>query len=225
MSSDALRPTPTAAYPALKARWLSLAFILGPSLTAASAALFISGVALNPGLMSWGSPVEGVIGLFGYILLIPCFLALADELGPSMPRTAVATRGMVLLGFGGGAVWNMGWRVLIADEIAAGVDTAALDQLMTNMMEGRVSAALFAITLIGVFTWISSLILGIGLWRRRGMQREGALLVAAGILFPLGQLFQLGEGFYVAAIFIWAAALIPIGVRRPEFLGHRYAPA
>jgi hypothetical protein len=157
--------------------------------------------------------------------MIPPFFAMADELGKFKPRLSLVASAMVLLGFGGGAVWNMGWRVLVPDLISAGVSVSALDQLMANMEQAQASMALLVITLVGVFTWMSSVVLGVGLLSSGHMHREAVLLLVAGLLFPLGQLFQLGSLFYFAAIALWAVALVPVGVRRLSALGHRTSAA
>ena len=47
------------------------------ALTARAAGLYVGRVGVNPGRMDWGSSVEGAIGFFSYLLLLPAFVALA----------------------------------------------------------------------------------------------------------------------------------------------------
>ena len=100
---------------------LGLAFILGPLLTFGAAIIWLSGIGVNPGIMAWGSYIEGLIGYFGFILLVPVFLALAYYLADYMPRFAAFVAIIALIGFAGGGVMNMALRVTIHEFVNAGV--------------------------------------------------------------------------------------------------------
>lgn len=191
---------------------LGWAFILGPLLTLLASLVWLIGLGVNPGVMAWGSYLEGLIGYFGFILLIPVFLALAYYLGKYVPRYAAIVSVIALIGFAGGGVMNMVFRVIIHDFVNVGVTENMLAQMVKNWEEGNALALILILT--GPFGPISSIMLGIGFLINKLSRTQGWLFILAGLVFMSGQLFQiLPEVGYPVGNFLWTIVLIPMGIK------------
>ena len=191
---------------------LGLAFIFGPLLTLAAAIIWLSGIGINPGMMAWGSYIEGLVGYFGFILLVPVFLALAYYLADYMPRFAAIIAIIALIGFAGGGVMNMALRVIIHEFVNAGATEAMFDQIVKNWEEGNSIGMILILT--GPLGPLASLLLGIGFLIKKLIRITALLLLMAGILFMSGQLLQISPSItYPLATALWAIAIIPLGIK------------
>ena len=199
-------------FPKLRTRLLGIAFLLGPLLTLIAGVVYVLGIDRNPGVMSWGSSLEGLIGFFGFILLVPVFMALANHLGYSMPKLGALTLITALIGFAGGGVMNMTLRVLVPDLMDAGVTLAMFDALAENAMNNNALSNILIMT--GPLGPLTSLLIGIGFLISKQLRSTGWLLLVAGLLFVLGQGMQIAADInYPLALLLWAVALVPIGLR------------
>ena len=192
---------------------LGLAFILGPLLTLTAAFIWLAGIGVNPGIMQWGSSIEGLIGYFGFILLVPVFLALAYYLADYMPRFAAFISIIALIGFAGGGVMNMALRVTIYEFVNAGATEAILEQIVKNWEAGNSRGLLLIMT--GPLGPISSILLGIGFLSKKIIPIPALFLLIAGLSFMAGQLLQISPSItYPFATACWAIALIPLGIKQ-----------
>ena len=191
---------------------LGWAFILGPLLTLLASFIWVMGVGINPGMMAWGSYIEGIVGYFGFIVMTPVFLALAYHLGRYLPRYAAIIAVIALIGFAGGGVMNMSSRVVIHDFVQVGVTEPMLAQMVNNWEEGNSLGLILILT--GPFGPISSIMLGIGFLVGKVSRVKGWLLILAGIIFMSGQLFQIAPEFgYPVGNVLWLIALTPMGLK------------
>jgi len=198
-------------YQHIRDRAIGVAYVLGPTLLVISASCLLLDIGRNPGAMSWGSSTEGVIGFYGFILLVPVFLSLADYLGHCKPKLAIVVSALALVGFAGGGVFNMTIRAVIPDLMAVGMTESMTDQLQARIESGQ--GTLIPLVLTGPLVPISSILLGIGLLLAGRIRARAWLLIAAGALFMMGQLLLVWTEFmYILALAMWAVALIPIGV-------------
>lgn len=191
---------------------LGMAFIFGPLLTLTAAIIWLSGIGVNPGIMAWGSYIEGIIGYFGFILLVPVFLSLAYYLADYMPRFAAFIAILALIGFAGGGVMNMALRVIVHEFVNAGATEAMFEQIVKNWEEGNSIGMILILT--GPLGPLSSVLLGIGFLIKKVIRIPALLLLVAGLLFMSGQLLQLSPSItYPLATALWAIALIPLGIK------------
>lgn len=194
-------------------RLVGAAFVLGGSLTAVAAVIYILGINVNPGTMGWGSSTEGFIGFYAYLALAVAFIELSRRLGKFKPKLAAVTTVTSLVGFAGGGVMNMVYRVMIPDLAAAGMTTEMMDRVNENMMSGAMSAEFLLLIFMGPLAPLSSLMIGVGFLLAGRFRWQATLLILGGVMFPLGELFLLGMMFYVGATILWAIVLVPMGIK------------
>jgi len=156
--------------------------------------------------------VEGYIGFYGFIMLIPVFLTMTDWLGQSMPKLAAFISVIALIGFAGGGVMQMVLRTIIAELVSVGVTAAMFEQLQANFESGQ--SPLILLILMGPLIPLSSLLLGIGFLLAKQLRWQAWLFVASGVLFLTGQFFVVAtEITYTLAMLLWAVIFIPLGLR------------
>lgn len=199
-------------YEAIRRRLVGVAYVLGPLLLVASAMVLIADVGRNPGAGAYGSDIEGLIGYFGFVLMVPVFLSLAATLGQWRPRLAAVAAVIVLLGIAGGGVMNMTLRVATGALVDVGVTPATFDALQAEFEAG--TSVMMPLLLTGPLGPLAALLLGIGLLHAGRLRPQAWLLVLGGVLLPAGQLFMVATDVtYTAALVLWALALVPMGVR------------
>jgi hypothetical protein len=196
-------------YERLARRATGVAYILGPLLLTAAAAVYVLGIERSPdGTSSW---VEGVLMAFAWPLFVPVYLDLARRLGERAPRFAIfcaATGLYVVL-----ALQPAFARLFQVDIIMAGLDE--------SIWRVGVQHAGWAPLIIGMaLGLLTATFLGIGLLWKGGIPRwSAALLAAAPVLLLIGQggddtiaWWQVNI-VYPLACLSWLAALAPSGWR------------
>ena len=200
------------AFERTKQRLVGAAFVAGPLLLIVSAIVLLADIGRGPGSADYGSSVEGVVGFFGFLLLVPVFLTLASRLGPTHPRLAVAALVASLVGIAGGGLTNMVLRVTTGALVEVGVTAATFDALQADLEAG--STILMWLIWTGPVGPLASILIGIGLLRSGQPRPQAWLMIAAGVFLPMGQLFLIApDVMYSLALVMWAAALVPEGVQ------------
>lgn len=196
-------------YQNLQQKALGLAFILGPLLMTIGAAAYVLGIGLTPfGSDSW---VDGILGAYGFLFMIPICFELARILGQRAPFFGIIC-----------AVAGLGWGLTTipaaARLIQMDIINAGLNESIWNVMGTSPGwTPLFIGSLMGM---LALLLLGAGFLRKGGLPRRAAgLLILATIFFAIG----IGGGaditwwqrsiFYPLACVAYLAALAPIGWR------------
>lgn len=199
-------------YARMRHRLVAVAFVAGPLLMLASAAALLSGVGRDEGVTGYGSTLEGLIGFFGFVVLVPVFISLADLLGTHRPRLAIVAAITGLIGFAGGGVMQMTMRVMNGEFLRLGVSESVFEQAQAELEAG--SSILLVLIATGPLVPLTSFLLGIGFLLTGRFRVQGWLLATAGVSFLSGQFFLVATDLtYTLALALWAAALIPMGVR------------
>lgn len=199
-------------YERVRRRLLAMAFVGGPMLMLASAVALISGIGRSSGATGYGSPLEGLIGFFGFVVMVPVFVTLADRLGHHKPRLAAVAVVTALVGFAGGGVMQMTMRVMSGEFARLGVAETVFEQTQTDLEAGR--SLLIVLIAMGPLVPITSILLGIGFLLAKRIQLQAWLLTFAGVSFLSGQLLLVATDVtYTLALFLWAVALVPMGYR------------
>ncbi|MFQ5400657.1 MAG: hypothetical protein ACE5E7_13805 [Anaerolineae bacterium] len=196
-------------YQNLQQKALGLAFILGPTLMTVGAAAYLLGIGLTPfGTDSW---VNGILGAFGFLFMIPVCFELGRILGQRAPLL-----GLICAAAGLG--WGLNTIPAAARLMQMDIINAGLNESIWNVMG---SSPGWTPILIGSLAGILAfLLLGVGFLLKGGLSRRtGGLLILAAVFFAIG----IGGGaditwwqrsiFYPLACLAWLAALAPIGVR------------
>lgn len=208
-------------YEDIRQRLLGTAYVAGPLLLVTSALVLVADIGRNPGAGDYGSDVEGVVGYFGFVLMVPVFLSLAATLGQWRPRLAALAAVTALLGIAGGAVMNMTLRVASGALSDVGVTAATFDALQAEFEAG--TSVMMPLLLTGPLGPLAAFLLGIGFLHARQLRPQAWLLLLGGVLLPAGQLFMVAtDATYTAALVLWAVALVPMGVRMLR--AHRVDP-
>lgn len=186
-----------------------VAFIGGPLMMLAAAALWIFGIGANPPPFEWSSSWEGAIGVYSIVCFVVIFLELARLLGQHSPRFGIVCAVTGLLGSAGGAgAYFM--RIFVDEFAQAGASTQMMETVWNTTTPQELSAGWIAL-----FFPVTAVLVGIGLLRARTVSAwTAALLIAGGVSFLLAQAAEIQmEIFYPLAAFLWLAALSPLGWR------------
>ncbi len=193
-------------------RLVGASMIAGSVLSTLAAFIFIFDIQKNPGLMGWGSNLEGVIGVYSYLLLAVAFVELSRRFAHARPQLATVTTVTAVIGFGVGGVVNMALRTFIPDLVTVGVTIEQLNAITELWMTGTANPALLLVIFTGPLGPLTSILVGIGFLLGGVSKVRGSLLIAAGILFPMGELFLVGFALYVTATVLWVLVLVPMGL-------------
>jgi hypothetical protein len=196
-------------YDRLARKATGVAYILGPLLLTAAAAVYVLGIGRSPdGTSSW---VEGVLMALAWPLFVPVYLDLARRLGERSPRFAIfcaATGLYVVL-----ALQPAFARLFQVDIIQAGLNESI-------WQVGMQHAGWMPLIIAMAFGLLTATFLGIGLLWKGGIPRgSAALLAAAPVLLLIGQggdetiaWWQVNV-VYPLACLAWLGALAPLGRR------------
>ena len=151
----------------------------------------------------------GVLGFYGGVLLLPSFLWLACLVGKRYSRFGVVC---AILGLLGGAILIMGTVERATREMLEreGVSETALDAVYVD-----VPWQLALVFINGLFFPLSWVLVGIGLYRGRIVERwQAVLLIAGGLSFVIGQGAGVAtDGAQVGAMVVLLLGLAPMGWR------------
>ena len=201
-------------YEQLSRKALGIAFIAGPLLLTIGALTFLLGIGISPdGITSW---VEGIFMGFGFVILIPVYLELARLLGQRAPKLAIfcaiGAPGLVFFG-----VVPAIFRIAQAAFLDAGMELSAWHLSAKTLFS---HPGWMPITIWSLVSFLSLILVGIGLFSYGGLSRWTAvLLILAPIILFIGQgsdetiaLWRV-KIIYPLATLIWLVALAPIGWR------------
>jgi hypothetical protein len=187
----------------IRRKLLMLAYWTGPLLLLASAITFRLGIGLiPPGKTSY---VEGLLGCYGIMCLVPVYLHLSGRLSLQSPTLGAITSITGLCGSVAGVAMEY-TRVL---EFTLRRHGASDTVWSAFYLDPGGEMLMFA--LLGPLFPLTSLLLGIGFLRSRLLPRWVCVaLILSGIFFPIGQVLELEIGlkvFYPLACLLWAVAL------------------
>lgn len=106
----------------------------------------------------------------------------------------------------------MTMRVMNGEFLRLGVAESVFQQAQADLESG--SSVILVLIATGPLVPLTSLLLGVGFLLAGRLRPQGWLLTIAGVSFLSGQLFLIATDLtYTFALALWAAALIPMGVR------------
>ncbi len=186
-----------------------IAFIAGPLIMLAAAALWLLGVGANPPPFDWSSSWEGAAGVYSIVMFIVIYLELARLLGQHSPRFGIVCAATGLMGCVGGA--GAYYMRMFVDEFAqAGATTETMEAVWFTSTGPELAGGLIAL-----FFPVTAVLAGIGLLRAKTVSTwTAAMLIVGGVCFLIAQAaeFQM-EIFYPLAAFAWLIGVGPLGWR------------
>ncbi len=186
-------------YQQLMQKFLGFAFIIGPLL------YFIGTLFMPLGNLGIG----GMIAPFGVALMIPVFMEMGRWIGQVQPRYGFVCTVLALLTTAGNTAAMFSWAV--GESLTNDLGLTADERWLYSSNDPYI----FPFFMTAVLFPIMSILMAIGLWRNQLVPRRvPALFVVASITFLI---FVLGgyleETMYPVPVFIWLAALAPLGWR------------
>lgn len=187
-------------------RLTGLAFLLGPLLFLAGAAVRQLALGINEG--GEESAVEGVLMAYAVLCFIPIYLVLARWLGEKYPNLGIVCTVTGLFGAMGGfnAAATRIWEGILLDNGGA---------LNPDIWEAAVVPEFMPVAIGGLFFPLTSILLGFGFLRGNKVSPLTAgMLILAGIAFLVAQAAEIAlEITYPLAGLFWLIALTPLGIQ------------
>lgn len=150
--------------------------------------------------------IEGMIGGFASILLIPMFLILADTIAKNRPILGGSVAVFSLIGCMGSFGFMAYFRVLNYDLIQFGFSVEQLELFWQNA-NNLIAVFLF----MGPVFPLAGILTGIGIWLKETIPTWVSILIIAGsVFFPLAQIIGF-LALYPLALLLWAIAFPYLG--------------